>query len=84
MLNYGKIVNIFFNKQLIDGQTKTHCYVHWLAKTHCYVHWLATCTISRMLGIKKKLNHTIIKLYKIKIMYMIINIMYKSIKNNGF
>ena len=74
MLNYGKIVNIFFNKQLIDGQTKTHCYVHWLA----------TGTISRMLGIKKKLNHTIIKLYKIKVMYMIINIMYKSIKNNGF
>ena len=53
-------------------------------KTHCYVHWLATGTISRMLGIKKKLNHTIIKLYKIKVMYMIINIMYKSIKNNGF
>ena len=74
MLNYGKIVNIFFNKQLIDGQTKTHCYVHWLV----------TGTISRMLGIKKKLSHTIIKLYKIKVMYMIINIMYKSIKNNGF
>ena len=74
MLNYEKLVNIFFNKQFIDGQTKTHCYVHWLV----------IGTISRMLGIKKKLNHTIIKLYKIKVMYMIINIMYKSIKKNGF